>query len=194
MAVLFALVTALAITVAGALFLHQLRDDLNDTFDSGLRDRLADDISDLAIDGRLDTFGPSEEFTLVQKLDGTIVVATADARALSLSPQQRQMALTNDAAFTTAVAGHRYRIRVSTAPYGSTRVLVAVGTPTAIADDAIERVRAALLLMANRGDPGWNRRLAPSRGRVTPSGTHAPASSGDQRASPRPKTGCAVHR
>jgi hypothetical protein len=147
LAVLFSLATALAITVAGALFVHQLRDDLNDTLDSGLRGRLADNLSDLAIDGRLDRFGPREEFTLVRRLDNTMVAGTADATGLTLSPPQRARALGGEAAFTTEVGGERRRILVSTAPMGAVRVLVAVGTSTAVAEDAVHRVRSALIVM-----------------------------------------------
>ena len=147
LAVLFLLATALAITLAGIGFLHQLRDDLNDTLDSGLRERLAENISDLAADGRLDPFGPREEFTSAQNLDGTVIAATPDAQGLTFTPQQRQRALDKEAAFTTEINGRRLRILVSSAPLGDGRALVAVGTHTAIADDAIERVQAALIVM-----------------------------------------------
>ena len=147
LAVLFLLATALAITLAGLLFLHQLRDDLDDTLDSGLRERLAENISDLAADGKLDPFGPREEFTSAQNLDGTVIAATPDAQGLTLTPQQRQRALDKEAAFTTEINGRSLRVLVSTTPLGSGRALVAVGTHTAIADDAIERVQAALIVM-----------------------------------------------
>lgn len=151
LAVLFLLATALAITTVGLLFLHQLRDNLEDTLDSGLRDRLAENISDLAADGKLDPFGPREEFTVVQNLDGTIVAANPGAAGLTLTPGQRERALTKEAAFTTVLAGDRTRILVSSVPLGTGRALVAVGTPTAIADDAIERVQAALIVMGPIG-------------------------------------------
>jgi signal transduction histidine kinase len=147
LAVLFLLATALAITLAGTLFLHQLRDDLDDTLDSGLRDRLAENISDLAADGKLDPFGPREEFTAAQNLDGTVIAATPDAQGLVLTPHQRALALEKEAAFTTEINGRRLRVLVSSAPLGGGRALVAVGTHTAIADDAIERVQAALIVM-----------------------------------------------
>jgi len=148
LAVLFLLATALAITLAGILFLHQLRDDLDDTLDSGLRERLAENISDLAADGRLDPFGPREEFTSAQNLDGTVIASTPDAAGLTFTPVQRRRALEKEAAFTTEMAGRRIRILVSHAPVGSGReALVAVGTHTGIADDAIERVQAGLIVM-----------------------------------------------
>lgn len=147
LAVLFSLATALVITVSGVLFVHQLRDDLDDTLDSGLRGRLADNISDLAIDGRLDRFGPREEFTVVRKLDDTIVAATPDATGLTLPAPLRERALIGEAAFTTDMGGERKRILASTAPMGSDRVLVAVGTSSAVAEDAVGRVRSALIVM-----------------------------------------------
>jgi hypothetical protein len=160
LAVLFLLATALAITAAGMLFMYQLRDDLNDTLDSGLRERLAENISDLAADGKLDPFGPREEFTWAQSLDGTLIAATPDAEGLTLTPQQREQALDKEVAFTTEMAGRRLRILVSSLPLPSGRALVAVGTHTAIADDAIERVQAALIVMgplatAGAGVAAW---------------------------------------
>lgn len=148
LAVLFLLATALAMTLAGALFLHQLRDDLDDTLDSGLRDRLADNISDLAADGRLDAFEPREEFTFAQNVDGAIIAATPDAQGLTFTPQQRDRALDKEIAFTSVINGHSTRVLVSHAPLGEGReALVAVGSRTAIADDAIQRVQAALIVM-----------------------------------------------
>jgi two-component system OmpR family sensor kinase len=147
LAVVFSLATALAITMAGMLFLHQLRDNLDDTLDTGLRARLSENIADPPTGAKLDPFGPREQFTLVQNLDGTVVAATPAATQLRLTPQQRAQALAGEVVFTTDVAGARTRILVSTAPPGPRRVLVAVGTPTDIADDAIDRVQAALIAM-----------------------------------------------
>jgi two-component system OmpR family sensor kinase len=147
LAVLFALATALAITIAGMLFLHQLRDNLDDTIDSGLRDRLAGDVAELAIDGKLEPLGRRNELSLVQNLDGTTVAATPEATQLRLTPLQHEQAVGGEVVFTSEVAGDRTRILVSTAPLGSRRVLVAVGTATDIADDAIDRVQAALIVM-----------------------------------------------
>jgi heavy metal sensor kinase len=144
---LFALATALAIAAAGLVFLHQLRDNLDDTLDSGLRARLASAVQELAADGQPLAFGPGEHLSQIRGLDGTILAATPDATALMLSPRRRERALTGPLVFTDEVAGIRTRILASTAPLGDSRVLVLVGARTDIADDAIERVRAAFLVM-----------------------------------------------
>jgi len=143
LALVFSLATALAVTFAGVLFLYQLRDNLDDTLDSGLRERLIENIADLSARGTRDPL----QLMLIQNLDGTAVAAAPAATGLMLTAQQRAQALAGEAAFTTNVAGARTRILVSTALLGSRRVLVAVGTPTDVADDAIDRVRAALIAL-----------------------------------------------
>ncbi|MBO0875262.1 MAG: HAMP domain-containing protein, partial [Pseudonocardia sp.] len=147
LAALFAVATALAITAAGVIFLHQLRDNLDDTLDSGLRARLAAAAEQMATDGKLLAFGPGGELTQVQNLDGTIVTTTPNAAAPLLSPEQRRGAMVGEEVFTTELAGRRVRILAGTAPLGASRVLVVVGTGTDIADDAVARVRTALLVM-----------------------------------------------
>ncbi|MDQ2706171.1 MAG: HAMP domain-containing histidine kinase [Actinomycetota bacterium] len=145
LALLFALATALAIAVGGALFLRQLADNLEDTLDNGLRARLAATTQELGTDGTLPALGPGKEYALVQDLNGTVVTATPSASGLALSPPQRRQALAGEVAFTTDAPGARTRVLAASAPLGAGRVLVVVGTGTDVADGAFERVRAALI-------------------------------------------------
>ena len=147
LAALFALATALAIATAGLVFLHQLRDNLYDTLDSGLRARLAATAQQLVTDRKSLAFGQREEPAQIQDLDGTVIATTPNAAGLALTPSQRQRALAGEAMFTTEVAGKGIRALATTVAVGGSRVLVMVGTETDIADDAVERVRAALIIM-----------------------------------------------
>lgn len=147
LAVLFALATVIAIAVAGVAFLHQLGDDLHEALDSGLRARLIAVTEELATDGTLPSFGPGQEFSVVQNLDGGIVAATPNSSGMVLTPEQREQALTGEVAFTTEVGGDRTRVLAATTSLGPGRVLVVVGTGNDIADDAVERVRGALVVV-----------------------------------------------
>jgi heavy metal sensor kinase len=147
LALLFALATALAIAVAGFAFVQQLGDDLHDALDDGLRARLFATADEFASDGTLPSFGSGQEFTVVQDLAGRTVAATPNSAGLGLTPEQHQRALAGEVAFTTEVAGDSTRVLAATAPHGADRVLVVVGTGNDLADDAVERVRGALLIV-----------------------------------------------
>lgn len=147
LAVLFALATALSIAVAGPAFLNQLGDDLHHALDSGLRSRLTAVTEALATPGPLPSFGAGQEFSLVQDTDGRTIKATPDAAVLVLTPEQRQEALAGEAVFTTDRGGDRTRVLATSAPLGDGRVLVITGTGNDIADDAVERVRDALIVV-----------------------------------------------
>jgi hypothetical protein len=146
LAALFALATAIAIAGAGVAFLSQLRSDLYDTLDTGLKAQMAATAQELASDGRLPPPRPDDDPILVQRLDGTNVQASPAAAGLTLSPGQRSSALAGEVFFTTETTGQRTRVLASTALLGRERVLVQVGTDTDISDDAIERVRTALIV------------------------------------------------
>jgi signal transduction histidine kinase len=146
--VVFALATALAIAAGGLLFLHQLRADLNDTIDSGLRAELADLAQELTSSGHLPPLGPGDDPILVERLDGTLIVASPAAAGRSLTAAQRQNALAGDLVFDADVAGVNNRVLLSTVaaapPTG--RVFVAVANDTDISDDAVERVESGLIV------------------------------------------------
>ncbi|HEY9414909.1 MAG TPA: ATP-binding protein, partial [Pseudonocardia sp.] len=145
---MFALATALAIAAGGLFFLHQLRADLNDTIDSGLRAELADLDQELTSSGHLPPLGPGDDPILVERLDGTLIVASPAAAGRSLTAAQRQAALAGDLVFDADVAGANNRVLLSTVaaapPTG--RVFVAVANDTDISDDAVERVESGLLV------------------------------------------------
>jgi signal transduction histidine kinase len=148
LAALFSAATALAIATGGIIFIRQLRSDLNDTIDSGLRAELAEVAQELTTSGHAPPLGPADDPILVERLDGTPVAASPAAAGRKISPQQRQQALGGDLLFDTEVAGANDRVLISTvaaaAPTG--RVVVAVANDTDLSDDAVERVRDGLLI------------------------------------------------
>jgi hypothetical protein len=127
-------------------FLGQLRGDLYDTLDTGLKAQMAATAQELASDGRLPPPRPDDDPILVQRLDGTTLEASPSAAGLALTPDQRNAALKGEVFLTTESTGQRARVLASTAPLGREKVLVQVGTDTDISDDAIERVQTALLV------------------------------------------------
>ncbi|HZZ51050.1 MAG TPA: HAMP domain-containing sensor histidine kinase [Pseudonocardia sp.] len=147
LALLFSIATAVAIASAGALFVYQLGDNLYDTLDGELRDRLAATSARLEASGVPGAVGPGGEFTQVRDLAGTVVTGTPNAAGLTLTPRRRERALRGTEFFTTTVKGHRVRVLAAAMPVGRSRLLVLVGAGTDIADDAIERVRTALLVV-----------------------------------------------
>jgi hypothetical protein len=148
LAVLFSMATAVAIAVGGFFFVHQLRADLNDTTDRGLRAELAELSQELTSDGHPPPLGPADDPILVERLDGTVVAASPAAAGWTISPQQRQRALSGDVLFDTGAGEARNRVLISTvaaaAPTG--RVDVEVGNGTDISDDAVERVTDGFLV------------------------------------------------
>ena len=146
LAALFSLATAAIIAAAALMFLGQLRDGLYATLDTGLQAQLDATAQELASDGELPQFRPNDDPTVVERLDGTVVQASPSAAGLTISPEQRKTAVSGTAYFTTDVGGSRTRVLATTAPLRGEQVLVIVGTDTDISDDAIERVRGALLV------------------------------------------------
>ena len=143
---LFSLAAALAIGVAGVVFVAQLRDDLYDALDTGLPTRYAAAYQELASEPALARLRPTDEPILVQRLDGTILVSNPSAAGWTLSPELRQSALVADVYFTAGVGGHRIRAMASKAELPGGVAVLAVGVDTDVADDAAERVRSALLV------------------------------------------------
>lgn len=146
LAALFSLATAIAIAIAGLVFVTQLRSDLNATLDTGLRAQLDATTQELASDGHLPPFKPNDDPTLVQRLDGTTIQVSPAATRLVISPAMRRSALNGPIFTTTDMTGEHLRVLISTAPLAGKQVLVLVGTDADISDDAIERVRAGFLV------------------------------------------------
>jgi heavy metal sensor kinase len=147
LAVLFALATALAIAVAGGFFVRQLGEDLHEALDDGLRARLVATVSEFASDGTLLSFGTGEEFTQVQDPDGRVLQASPNAAGITLTADQRRQALIGEIAFTTTVAGDSTRVLAAGTTIRDRRLVMLVGTGNDLADDAVDRVRSALLLV-----------------------------------------------
>ncbi|HZS22415.1 MAG TPA: ATP-binding protein [Pseudonocardiaceae bacterium] len=146
LAALFSLATAVIIACAAVMFLAQLRDGLYATLDTGLRAQMDATAQELASDGKLPAFRPNDEPTVVERLDGTPVQVSPSAAGLTLSAELRKAALRDAACFTTNVGGERTRVLASTAYLHGMRVLVMVSTGTDVSDDAVERVRTALIV------------------------------------------------
>ncbi|GAA5161161.1 ATP-binding protein [Pseudonocardia eucalypti] len=144
---LFAVATALAIAVTAVLFLHQLRDNLDDTTDNELLARLSALTQQLAAGTAPPVLVSGAQLTQVQTVDGAVLASNASAAGFDLSPARRQQALAGQTVFTTTIDSRRTRILAATAPADGARVLVVVGAGTDIADDAVERVRAAFLIL-----------------------------------------------
>jgi hypothetical protein len=147
LALLFSIATAVAIITAGAAFVHQLGDNLYDTLDGELRDRLTATSAQLAVSGAQRTLEPGAGFTQLRDLDGNILASTPHAAKLTLSPHQRRDALRGTEFFTTELDGNRLRVLAAAMPVGNTRIIVLVAAGTDIADDAVERVQTALFVM-----------------------------------------------
>lgn len=151
LAALFSLATAAILAAAAVMFLGQLRAGLYATLDTGLRVQLDATAQELASDGELPPFRPNDDPTVVERLDGTPVQASPSAAGLTISAAQRRAAVRDAAYFTTDVGGTRTRVLASTAPLRGEQVLVMIGAGTDISDDAVERVRAALIVGAPLG-------------------------------------------
>jgi signal transduction histidine kinase len=147
LALLFSIATAVAITSAGALFVYQLGDNLYDTLDAELRERLAATSARLADSGVPGVIGPGAELTQIRDLTGRVLIETPHAAGLTLSPGRLRRALAGTEFFTSSVGSTRFRVLAAAVPVGTSRLLVLVGAGTDIADDAVERVRTALLVM-----------------------------------------------
>lgn len=148
LALLFSLATALAITAGGLIFVHQLRADLTDTIDSGLRAELAEVAQELTSDGHPPPLGPADDPIVVARLDGSVIAVSPAAKGWTITAPQRADAMAGDVVFDTGTGDARNRVLISTvaaaAPTG--RVFVEVGNGTDVSDDAVERVEDGLLI------------------------------------------------
>jgi hypothetical protein len=147
LALLFSIATAIAIITAGSAFVHQLGDNLYDTLDGELRDRLADTAAQVTVPATGHALGPGVGLTQLRGPDGTLIASTPSAAKLHLSAHQRRDALTGTEFFTTELDGNRLRVLAAAMPVGNTRLIVLVASATDIADDAVERVQTALFVM-----------------------------------------------
>lgn len=150
LALLFAVAAALVITVAGFGYVWQLRPGLDASLDPGLRARVTTIANDFGASdgqpGRL-RVQRADEIVQVWGPDGRLLAASHDAGtgALLDAPQRRQ-ALAGEVSFTTTVDGDRSRLLATTVPSAGDRLLVVVGVPTDVSDDAVGNVQAALLV------------------------------------------------
>jgi two-component system OmpR family sensor kinase len=145
LALLFALATAALITVAGGLFLYQLRDSLDTALDTGLRARADLVVSRLGSTPAPISPGRPEDIVQVLAADGQVLDSSPAAGATPLlDSAQRRQALTNLVGLTRTVAGDRSRLLAVPAHLAGRPVLAVVGTGTEVSDAAEERIRAAL--------------------------------------------------
>jgi two-component system OmpR family sensor kinase len=145
LSLLFALATAVAVTLAGLAFVAQLRVSVDASLDPGLRAQLVDVADDLE-SGDPEPVGPG---TLVQVVarDGRVLSSSAGTAAL-LTDAQRHQALAGETSFTVQVGADRTRVLAAPAMRGDAPVIVAVGARTVVSDVAVERAELALLLGA----------------------------------------------
>ncbi|NMI01667.1 sensor histidine kinase [Pseudonocardia acidicola] len=148
LALLFAVGTALVITVAGLGFLLQLRVSVDASLDTGLRSRAASVARELASEpAAAPQVGQADQITQVLTPAGQLLASSAAAGpAPLLDPAQRMQALAGEISFIDIVAGDRSRLLATPATAGGRRLLVVVGTGTDVSDAAVDRVRSALLL------------------------------------------------
>lgn len=146
LALLFAAGTAALITVAGGLFLYQLRDSLDTALDTGLRTRADLFASRLAATSAPITAGRPDDIVQVLAVDGQLVDSSPAAGTVPLlDSAQRRRALINPVGVTRTVAGERSRLLAVPAHLADRPVLVVVGTGTDISDTAEERIQTALV-------------------------------------------------
>src|SRR6478752_920218 len=145
LSLLFALATAMALTVAGLAFVAQLQVSVDASLDPGLRAQLTDVADDLG-GGDPEPPGPG---TLLQVMtpDGRVLSSSAGAAAL-LTDTQRRATIAGETSFTAQVGADRTRVLAAPATRGGAPVVVAVGARTVVSDVAVERVELALLLGA----------------------------------------------
>ncbi len=147
LAVLFALVTAALVTVAGFVFVLQLRVSVDASLDPGLRARVATIANELGSDEQLPSTGLNDGVVQVSGPDGQILVSSADAgTAPLLDPAQRAAATAGEISFTATVNGDRSRVLATTVAGTRGHSLVVVGTGTDVSDAAVDRATSALLV------------------------------------------------
>ena len=156
LALLFALATAALITVAGLVFVLQLRVSVDASLDPGLRGRVADIADELSSREPLPT-ASADEILQLATLDGRLVESSARAGPVFvLDAEQLQRAVAGEVSYTGWVAGDRSRVLATTlsVPDGSPfaagttggPLLIAVGTGTDVSEAAVGHAIVALAL------------------------------------------------
>lgn len=160
LALQFSAVTLLLLLAVGALFVLDLRADLQRSMDSGLRSRADDLIAQLdstlqpsagALPGRLRL--PGGSYGQVLDSAGRLVLATDDARSRPLlTPAQAAAARQQgehlfDGEVPTDQGRSRQQVRILSEPAGSPGLVVAVATNREILDEAAERAAIQLLVL-----------------------------------------------
>lgn len=147
LALLFALATAALISIAGVVFVLQLRVSVDASLDPGLRARVAIVADEFGTEGGFPGQNSNDAIVQVVALNGKVLAATpaAGGRTL-LDPAQRDLALAGEVSFTAAANGDRSRILATTAETDQGRVLVVVGAGTDVSDAAVDRAVSALVL------------------------------------------------
>ncbi|HEY0815043.1 MAG TPA: ATP-binding protein [Pseudonocardia sp.] len=147
LALMFALVTATGVAVAGFVFVLQLRVSVDASLDPGLRARVAAIADELASGDQPAAPGPTDGIERVSGPDGQILVSSADAgTAPLLDSAQRAAAAAGEISFTTTVNGDRSRVLATTVSGLRGRSLVVVGTGTDVSDAAVDRATSAMLV------------------------------------------------
>ena len=148
LALWFAAATAAVIAAAGVPFLLQLQGSLEKSLDPGLRSHAVTVACELASDDVSSAMAAVPGIVQIQQPDGRLLGTTAEAGgAPLLTAEQLRRAVTGEVALTTAVHGDPTRVlaRPATVVRGGPAVVV-VGTGTDVAEAAVGRVRAALLV------------------------------------------------
>lgn len=147
LALLFAVATAVLITVAGLVFVLQLRVSVDASLDPGLRARVAVVADEFGSEGGFPPAGVADGFVQVSSLDGAMLAATPSAGQVPLlDPAQRLRALAGEVSFTATLHGDRSRVLATTVQTEQGRVLMVVGTGTGVSDAAVGRAMSALLM------------------------------------------------
>ncbi len=149
LAVLFALVTATLVAVAGFVFVVQLRVSVDASLDPGLRARVAVVADEMGSDGGAPPFGAADGIVQVSAPDGQVQAFSPEAGPTPLLDSvQRSQALAGETSFTAMVNGDRGRVLATTVPAsaGGDRLVVVVGTGTEVSDAAVDRAVSALLV------------------------------------------------
>ena len=178
LSLLFALATAVALTIAGLAFVAQLQVSVDASLDPGLRAQLADGRRRPGRRrrpgaGRAGHAGPGRR----PRRPGAR--RRPPAPLALLTDTQRRQALGGETSFTAQIGADRTRVLAAPATRAGAPVVVAVAARTVVSDVAVERVELALLLGGTRGGAaGRGRRVAAGRG-------GAAARRADARARPR---------
>jgi hypothetical protein len=151
LALAFAAVTLLLVGVGGVLYLRSFRNGLVDSLGPGLRAQSSSLVARVRASGASAALNPAQADVVEQVLDasGLVLATTREAGA---GPVVRG-ATVRDAAATrvftdTEIGGEREPYRVLAAPLatGSGRQIVVVATSLEATDEAVARVREALLV------------------------------------------------